>query len=152
MVDEKKVKENIYSTFSDIASFLGFSPIHGRIIAVLLIKNKTLSLTELANETGYSASMISLSLDMLEVMGIINKIKKAGDRNLYVSLQGDLIESLKNALTMRLKNSIDISLGDLKKYRKSVKNRELKKSLIKLESQISRLNKYISLLSKVRLP
>ncbi|UCD07264.1 MAG: hypothetical protein JSW41_05580, partial [Candidatus Aenigmatarchaeota archaeon] len=91
MSDGKILEEKIYSTFSDIASSIGYSPLHGKIIGVLLVRGREMSLQELAKETGYSASMISLSLDLLELLGVIKRVKKTGDRNLYIVLQRDLL-------------------------------------------------------------
>ena len=63
----KSVQERIYSTFGEVASSIGYSPIHGRIIGALLVNGGELSLQAVARETGYSLSMVSLSLDLLEL-------------------------------------------------------------------------------------
>jgi DNA-binding transcriptional regulator GbsR (MarR family) len=154
----KEIKRNIYSAFSDIASTIGYSDMHGRIIAALLVNNKRLSLQELANETGYSLSTISLSLDFLELMGMIKKVKNVGDRKLYVELQGDLLEGLKKAFVLNLQKNITGTLeafGGYKDILSSSKDDESKsalKVLNTLEGEIKRLEKYINLLSKLRLP
>jgi DNA-binding transcriptional regulator GbsR (MarR family) len=158
MSDGKMLEEKIYSTFSDVASSIGYSPLHGKIIGVLLVKGKEMSLQEIAKETGYSASMISLSLDLLELLGVIKRVKKTGDRNLYITLRGDLLECLKNAIILRVKKSIDSTLSDFEKNRidmKGLKGDEKKKmlnTLDVLEKEIKRLEKYIDLLSGIKLP
>ena len=75
MTEVKEIKKSIYSAFSEIASSIGYSDTHGRIIAALLVSNKKLSLQDLAKETGFSISTISLSLDFLEFLGMIKKVK-----------------------------------------------------------------------------
>lgn len=158
MSDGKMLEEKIYSTFSDVASSIGYSPLHGKIIGVLLVKGREMSLQELAKETGYSASMISLSLDLLEILGVIKRVKKTGDRNLYIVLRGDLLECLKNAIILRVKKSIDSTLLDFKKSRKDLgklkgdEKRKMFKTLNVLEKEINRLEKYIKLLSGIKLP
>jgi len=154
----KEIEKKIFSTFSGVASAIGYSPLHGSIIAALLVKDRPVSLQELAEETGYSSSMVSLSLDLLEVLGTIKKVKKTGDRKLYISLQGDLLEILKNATLIKFKKSISDSLLDfqeskekMKKYNGSGKDDLLKKIDI-LEKEIKRLSEYIDLLSEIRLP
>ncbi|MFQ6020565.1 MAG: GbsR/MarR family transcriptional regulator [Candidatus Aenigmatarchaeota archaeon] len=147
----KEIEREIYSTFSNIASSIGYSEIHGRIIATLLVKGKKLPLQELAKETGYSTSTISLSLDLLEVLGMIKKIKKAGDRKLYVEIQGDLLEGLKKAFLIRIQKSVDDTLEQFKKYKK-VKDKNVINTLNILEKEVKRINKYINLLSKLKLP
>jgi len=158
MPDEKKIKDMIYSTFSEIVNSIGYSPVHGKILAALFVNNGELSLQELAKETGYSSSMISLSLDFLEIFGIIKKRKKPQDRNLYIKLQGDLLECLKNAIIIKVKKSIDETLNEFEKNKKDIsklsKNQGIKaqKTLKILEKEIKRLKKYIDMLSEIKPP
>jgi DNA-binding transcriptional regulator GbsR (MarR family) len=153
----KNLEEKIYSTFSEVASSIGYSPLHGRIIGVLLVKGKPLSLQELAKETGYSVSMISLSLDLLEVLGVIKKVKKTADRQLYISLQGDLLEILKNAIVTKVTKSVSNTLADFDESRKDLKSlpkeqrKETERTLNILEKEIKRLDRYIRLLGKMKL-
>ena len=155
---QKNLEEKIYSTFSEVASSIGYSPLHGRIIGVLLVKGKPLSLQELAKETGYSTSMISLSLDLLEVLGVIKKVKKTADRQLYIILQGDLLEILKNAIVTKVTKSVSNTLADFGDSRESLKSlpreqrKETERTLDILEKEIKRLDRYMRLLGKMRLP
>ena len=59
MADSKGLEEDILATFSELASTLGYSPIHGKIIGALLVEGGPLSLQELAKRTKYSSGMIS---------------------------------------------------------------------------------------------
>lgn len=152
------VEDGIFSIFSELASTLGYSPVHGKIIGALIPEDEPVALQDLARKTGYSTGMISLSLDLLEVLGVIKEIKKPGDRKLYVQLEGDLLSILKKAVTMRLKNGIDSSLADLDSRRKEIqklegeRKKKLLKTLDTLESEIKRLEKYVNLLSGINLP
>ena len=154
----KNLEEKIYETFSEVASSIGYSPLHGKIIGVLLVKGRPLSLKELAKETGYSPSMVSLSLDLLEVLGVIKKVKKTADRQLYISLQGDLLEILKNAIAMRVTKSVSSTLTDFEESRKSLKTlppekrKEIERTLDVLEKEIRRLDRYVKILQRIRLP
>ena len=158
MSNPKEIEEKIYSTFSEVASSIGYSPLHGKIIGVLLVKGKSISLQELAKETGYSLSMVSLSLDFLEVLGVIKKVKKTADRKLYVSLHGDLLEALKNAIVMRTTKSIKTSLTSFEEAKRGIENMtgEDKERIVKtidiLEKEIKRLENYMNLLSEIQLP
>ncbi len=158
MSGKTALEEKIYSTFAEVASSIGYSPLHGRIIAALLVNRRELSLQGLARETGYSASMISLSLDLLEILGVVKKVKKTGDRNLYISLQGDLLEALKNAIVLRVKKSIDFTLQDFSKSRAQTGNltppekKRVEETIGILEREIKRLDRYVSLLSGIKLP
>ncbi len=153
----KEIERNIYSLFADIASSLGYSEVHGRIIAALLVKGGKLSLQELAKETGYSPSMVSLSLDFLEVFGIIKKVKKAGDRKLYVELQGNLLSALRKAFIMRLGKNVELALTKFKELRKELETAEGKekedvlRTLTILEKEVKRLQKYLKIVEKIKI-
>ncbi len=155
---EKDIERKIFNTFAEVARSIGYSPLHGKLIGVLLVKGKPVSLQELAKETGYSAGMVSLSLDLLELLSVIKRVKKEGDRQLYISLAGDLLECLKNAITLKVEKSIKESLIDFEAAKdqlskmKGEQTENTKKTLEILESELNRLHKYISLLSEIRLP
>lgn len=154
----RPIQERIYATFAEVARTIGYSPIHGKILGALTVNGGEISLQELARETGYSISMVSLSLDLLDVMGVIRKLRRTGDRNLYISLQGDILETLKNAITMRLKKSIDATLDDFRSSKKEIEGlpanerEKIKKSITILETEIKRLERYVNILSRTRLP
>jgi DNA-binding transcriptional regulator GbsR (MarR family) len=153
MANSRHLEGKILDIFSDVASSIGYSPLHGKIIGVLLVSQKQMSLQELAKRTGYSVSMVSLSLDLLEVLGVIKKVKKTGDRKLYVELSGDLLECLKRAFVMKLEKSISQSLAEFENLKKTGKaDGSAKKTLEVLEKEIKRLETYINLLSKIKLP
>ncbi len=158
MADGKKLEERIFSIFSELASTLGYSPIHGKIIGALLVEGKEVPLQDLARRVHYSPGMISLSLDLLEVLGVIKKIKKPGDRRLYVKLDGDLLEILKSAVIIKVKHGIDESLKDLEENKREVSRlsghdrKSLSKTIGILEREIKRLEHYVNLLSGIKLP
>ena len=156
-MNAKDIEKDIYSTFADIATTIGYSEIHGRVIAALLVSNKKLSLNELAKKTGYSLSTISLSLDLLEFLGMIKKIKKVGDRKLYVELQGSLTEGLKKAFTIRIQKSIKETLTKFEQHKKNLEKNGNKESknilniLNILEKEVQSVDNYISMLLELQL-
>src|SRR3972149_3027404 len=96
------IEERLLSTFAAVASSLGFNEAHGRIIAALLVSNKPLCLEDLSKRTGYSLAAISISLDLLEVIGVVRKIKNPKDRKLYSKLDGDALQEKREALVSKL--------------------------------------------------
>jgi DNA-binding transcriptional regulator GbsR (MarR family) len=158
MGDRSEIKDRILSTFGQVASTLGYSPLHGKIIGVLVVKDRPVSLNEVAEETGYSVSMISLSLDLLETLGVIRKTRKPGDRKLYIQLSGDLLDTLRRAVVMKVEKSINQSLEDFGSAREKLDEYEgpekesIVKTLNKLEKELKRFNSYVAVLSKIRLP
>lgn len=155
----REIGVKVLDTFSEIAASIGYSPVHGRIIGALLAAGKPLSLSEIAKATGYSNGMVSLSMDLLEVLGLIRKIKKQGDRQLYIELNGDLLECLKKAFVMKLEKSIANSLRELGSERAGLEKlpagpekEVVLRTLAVLEKEIKRLDKYTKLLAGIRLP
>ena len=144
------VEEKIHSTFAAVATSLGYSEVHGRIISALLVAGKPLCMDELTQQTKYSPASISLSLDLLEIIGIIRKMKDRGDRKLYARLDGDLIEGLRNAMMLKLQKEITSTLSELS----SIKNNDIKtkKAVNTVEKEVKRLQEYIQRLSEVRVP
>jgi len=152
------VETRIYDTFAGIASSIGYSPLHGKIIGALIIEGKSMSLQQLSKKISYSPSMVSISLDLLEVLGIVKKVKKTADRKLYIELSGDLLECLKKAVVIRIEKSIVQSLKDFEAAKKELdgeppeERKRLLASIISLEKEIRRLDHYIQLLNKIQLP
>jgi DNA-binding transcriptional regulator GbsR (MarR family) len=152
------LNRKVLSVFGQVASSIGYSPLHGKIIAVLAVRDRAVPLQEIAKETGYSISMVSLSLDLLEVLGVIRKVKKSADRKLYIELNGDLLEILKNAIVIKVEKSVSSSLSDLADIRSHLnelhdeEKDNAERALDVLEPQLKRLNSYVGLLSKIRLP
>ena len=156
--DVRRIESEIISTFASTAGFLGYSEVHGKILAALLISQEPISLEVLARKTQYSVSMISLSLDLLEVLGAIKKMKKPGDRKLYVQLKGDFIKLIKAALLVKLQKGLDEATSLLKGYEEEIERIEngdkgkLFKSLKVLEKELGRMNEYMNKLSEVPIP
>ncbi len=150
------IEREIYSLFAEVAGALGYSEIHGRIIAALLVKGGKASLQELAKETRYSPSMVSLSLDLLEFFGVIKKVKHVGDRKLYVELQGSLLDSLKRAFVAKLQKNVENSLVRFEEYKKELKKsrdneaKRVMKTLEVLENELKRLKKFLTLAMSIK--
>ncbi len=146
------IEREIYATFSEITVNMGYSEIHGRILAALFVAGKPLSLTELAHKIGVSVPAISLSLDLLETLGMARRIKMPGDRNLYVQLTGDLVSGLRTAFVTKAQRTLENTLTRFAEYRKRIKNDDdLMDALNRLEHESRRLKRYIDILGKAPL-
>lgn len=151
MTKVNEVEEKIYTTFSSVVRSIGYNEVHARILSALLVAGRQLSLQELSKKTGYSLASLSLSLDLLELLGIIAKTKNKGDRKLYVRLSGDLIEGLRKALLLKIQKEIMGTFSEFDKYRK-VKNRNTRKVISVLEKEIKRLDEYVKNLAAIEVP
>ncbi|ADV64907.1 helix-turn-helix domain-containing protein [Desulfurococcus mucosus] len=54
-----------------LLSLIGLKPNMARIIAILLLSNKALSLSEVCNATGYAKSRVSEIMRILEAKGLV---------------------------------------------------------------------------------
>lgn len=152
-VDE--IKEKIYSTFSNIAKSLGYSEVYGRIIACLLINEDPVTLSEVAKETGYSSPMVSLSIDFLENVGMVKRVKKPGDKKLYLQSDGNLLDGLKKVILAKIQKNVSNSLEEFDEYRSKLKkmnnkdSEKLLKAIEILENEIKKMDDYVKVLSEI---
>jgi len=155
---EDIIKGKIYSTFANIANSLGYSEVYGRIIACLLTHDGPIPLSEVAKETGYSSSMVSLSIDFLETVDMVKRIKKPGDRKLYLQADGSLLDGLKRAILVKIEKNISNSLQEFDGYKKELsklkgkESERLLKAIDKLENEVRRMEMYVKILSKIKTP
>lgn len=152
MVKEDVAEKKVIETFAGVASALGYSDLHGRILAVLLVENQPVSLQEIAHKTNYSLSTISLSIDFLEILGVIKKVKRNSDRKVYVRLDADLLDCLKKAVIVKVQASIASSLSDFDAEKKRTKDKKLKRTINVLENEIKRLQSFMDKISKIEIP
>lgn len=153
------IKTKLYASFANVAALMGYSEVHGRIIAALTATAQPMSLGELAKETGYSLSSISTSLDLLEVLGMARRVKVAGDRRVYVQLDGDLLEGLKRAIVMKGKKSLDNAFQEFRSYEAALATLPADEDRAKVENilsllrgELESLQMYLDLLAEIQLP
>jgi DNA-binding transcriptional regulator GbsR (MarR family) len=153
------IKNKLYSSFANVATLMGYSEVHGRIIAALTATNEPMALSDLAKETGYSLSSVSTSLDFLEVLGMVRKVKRVGDRRVYVQVEGDLLEGLKRAIVMKGKKSLDTAFLDFTSYEaklagmpQDAEREKVENILRTLRGELEQLQMYLDLLSNIELP
>lgn len=140
-----EAEKRIISNFGAVASALGYNEVHGKILAVLLVEGQSVALQDLASKTSYSLSTISLSIDFLEVLGVIKKMRK--DRKIYVELVSDLFDCLRKAALLRIEKSIGNALKDFESERNKTADKKLLKTINILEKEIKRLQNFVDLIS-----
>jgi len=141
-------EEKVYEIFSRVAQSLGYSKVHGVILAALFL-NKELSLQELAKKTRYSLSSISLSIDFLELLNLVEKKRKA-DKQVYIELKGDILVVLKDIFLAKILRSIEESRREI--FELEPKSEEEREKLKRLKKEMDRFEKYVKELAKVRIP
>lgn len=155
MMTAKQIEREIFATFGDIAASLGYSEVHGRILAALLVAGRPLSLTEVSRKIGASVPSVSLAADLLELLGAVKRIKRPGDRNLYLELAGSLLAALKKAFLARASKSVATALSRFADYRgqlgRCTNGKAVLRTLKTLESETKRLERYLAALARLPL-
>ncbi|MEM5812762.1 MAG: hypothetical protein QXL09_02735 [Candidatus Aenigmatarchaeota archaeon] len=151
MSSQQEIEKKIYSIFARATSSLGYSEVHGRILASLLAEKRPLSLQEISKKTNYSLGSISLSIDFLELLGVVRKFKKSGDRKIYVKLEGDLLSALKKIVILKIEREVKEVMKEFENYKNIVKEERTKRILKALENELNKLQRYVEKLSKVKL-
>lgn len=151
-MEQDEVRKNVCSTFASVATSLGYSEVHGRVVAALMAAGDKLSLQEISSMTSYAPSSVSASLDLLELVGIVKKVKTAGDRKVYARLDGDLIATLRNAFLFKVKKETSEKTAELQEFRSQARDKKTREMLCRLEAEIQRLDAYLGALEKVEVP
>ncbi|ASJ08147.1 MarR family transcriptional regulator [Thermococcus siculi] len=79
----EEAKRIVMNHFASAARRFGFNELYGYIYGVLFLAREPMSLSEIAEATGYSLSHISSALKFMERVGLVVRIKKPGDKKAY---------------------------------------------------------------------
>ncbi len=79
----EEARRIIMDHFASAARRFGFNELYGYIYGVLFLAREPMSLSEVAEATGYSLSHVSTALKFMERVGLVVRIKKPGDKKAY---------------------------------------------------------------------
>ena len=135
----KKDYQELYITFISktgrIAKQWGLGEPSGRVWATLLFSDKPLSQKEISKQTGYSLSLISPSLKILEGLNMVRKIRGNGKEKLY-ELTASFIETFHLMIKRFLETEIKPLVEMLNTYTETNESNE---KLIQLTKEYQRL-------------
>ena len=81
------------SSINRLMSLLGFSPVVAAVVSILLREGRPLTLSELAEKTGYAKSHLSYAIRVLEEKLLV-ELKRGKRRIVLVSLKPEGIEKI----------------------------------------------------------
>lgn len=90
----------------------GLDELHSKLIAILYAESDLMTLKELSEKTNYSFSAVSAAMNFLAKLYIVEKIKKAGSKKLYFSIQRDMMKMTLNQV--KSKNELMVAPAILK--------------------------------------
>ncbi|ACJ17115.1 Hypothetical transcription regulator [Thermococcus onnurineus NA1] len=79
----EEARRIVMEHFANAARRFGFSELYGYIYGALFLAKEPMSLSEIAERTGYSLSHVSTALKSMESLGLVVRIKKPGDKKAY---------------------------------------------------------------------
>ena len=152
-----EIEKKILDSFAGVASMLGYSSIHGKIIGILIIEAESMPIQAIAKRLNYSLSSISISVDFLDAMGVIKKFRNSSDKRVHVKLSSGLLDALKKAILIKLEKSVEDSLADfaIEKEKLRGKSGEREKKLLRtigiLESEVKKLKSLMEFAKNINL-
>ncbi|MCG2717493.1 MAG: hypothetical protein L6408_01485 [Nanoarchaeota archaeon] len=116
----------------------------GRVWATLLFADLPLSQKEIADKTGYSLSLVSPSLKILEKLNMVKSIRGEGRKKLY-ELAISFIEAFNVMIKRFLANDVRPLIMELEE----IKDIDKKPKLLKLTGEYKRMEMYLNWFGKM---
>lgn len=81
-----------------VAQDFGLGRIVGQILAYLYLNDGACSLDEIGEELGLSKAAVSIAARQLEVLGLVSRVRKPGDRRIYCRTADNIAVALRKGL------------------------------------------------------
>jgi DNA-binding transcriptional regulator GbsR (MarR family) len=121
-------REEFIELMTENVKVNGLDDLSARIVAILFLEPREVSMEDLAKKTGYCLSSMSTGIKLMEKMGLITKFKKPPSKKIYLKMENDISKMLLNMLKKRhdqiIKRSKSILPGIIKKYKTTKSSRE----------------------------
>ena len=152
---KKGFEDEIQALGQDICKNYGVDCLTGKAVISLYLEPKELSLEKLADMTGYSLSTMSTKMKLLERIGIVKRIKKAGSRKAYYYMEKDIRKLMITKLHYALQSEImpvKMSLpAIIERHKKSInasKDERKKKMLQNMENYLEQMTMFEKLIKE----
>ena len=139
-----KVEKDFIDRTGKISKHWGLGEPTGRVWATLLFANKSLCQREIAYKTGYSLSLVSPSLKILEKLNMIRPIRGKGKEKLY-----ELAMSFIEAFNLMIKRFLEQNVKPLIEQLENIKDINKNLKLSKLVGEYKQLDKYLNWFEKM---
>lgn len=106
---ESKIRKQIIELYEKIVAGRGFTPLFGKIFAILLLEDEPLDQKRLSKLTNYSISAVSETLSSLINSGLVAISKKKGDRTNYYQIKYSVPELLIKNITRVIMDTKELS-------------------------------------------
>ena len=108
------VKSRLVASGGRLAQEFGFNRVAGEVLASLYLTEGEASLDALEKELHLSKAAVSLAAAQLERMGLIQRVRKAGDRKRYYRSADDIGSALRHGILKFARSKMSALETDLK--------------------------------------
>jgi HTH-type transcriptional regulator, glycine betaine synthesis regulator len=102
----------VIETVGSLIEFWGFKRALGRVWALLYLSPYPLSAQDVSDQLGMSAGAVSMTLNELQVWGVISRAHRPGDRKEYFSAEEDILKMVTRVISDRelrqVENACDV--------------------------------------------
>lgn len=138
------------SFMEKMCQMAGLDQLSSKIIALVYISPEDIAMDEIARETGYSLSSISLKITMLAQFEIISKTRKPNSKKYYVHMEKNFIDTTIDQLVHKQQNQLSYAKSELpqiiEKFRERAKTDDDKKKLTIVEDYQGQIMKFDSVI------
>ena len=127
----KNPKEKFMKLIYDVNKSRGLDELTSKIISILYVEPKEVSLNELSKRTGYSLSAVSTSMKMFGNSKLIKRIKKPKSKKIYFYMEKDIFPQLINIMKKTLEH-IEISKKKMPEIISDYKKMKINKEELKI--------------------
>ncbi len=112
--EEAAIKSRLVAAGGRLAQDFGFNRVAGEVLADLYLTDGAASLDALEASLGLSKAAVSLAAAQLERLGLIARVRKAGDRKRYYRSAEDVGSALRNGILRFARARMAVLEADLK--------------------------------------
>lgn len=114
------IQARLVASGGRLAQEFGFNRVAGEVLACLYLTDGAASLDALENELHLSKAAVSLAAAQLERLGLVHRVRKAGDRKRYYRSADDIGSALRHGLLSVARAKMAALETDLKRADESL--------------------------------
>ena len=147
------IDQNFIDFMVQIGKISGFDDLTAKIFAILYLEPEDIAMDDLSKQTGYSLASISNKVKLLESINLLKKIKKPKSKKIYLYIDKDYLEILKDHLLkmqqLKLNLIKDKMPAIIEEYKSKAKTEKEKKKLKILENYLSQTLKFDNIILSI---
>ena len=122
LAEEAAIKSRLVASGGRLAQEFGFNRVAGEVLANLYLTPREASLDALERELRLSKAAVSLAAAQLERLGLIHRVRKAGDRKRYYRSADDVGSALRHGILKFARAKMAVLDADLEQAAEALAN------------------------------